>query len=135
MILLLLSAIAMSKWKGHYDTGRKYQDMWKTEFPWLMKAKDGKAAYCKVCQKILQPRKTTIKGHADAKEHKERAGAISSVRANLFVRSGSSKIPEPPHALKKAELQLSVVVCCHSSVATIDHLSEVTKENGAGRVN
>ena len=122
----------MSKWKGHYDTGRKYQEIWEREFPWLMKAKDGKSAFCKVCQKILQPRKTTIKGHADTKEHKERVGAISSVKTDIFARSGPSKTSNSPRALKKAELQLAVMVCCHSSISAIDHISEVIKENAVG---
>ena len=123
----------MSKWKGQYDSGRKYILAWEREFPWLTKAKGGtESAFCKVCQKILQPRKTTIKLHADSKEHKVRVGAVSSVRTNLFERVGPSRIQTPTDSLKKAELQLAVVVCCHSSIATIDHLSEVIKNNSAG---
>ena len=131
--IVAISVVTMPKWKGDYDAGRKYQDIWEKVFPWLTKAKGGtESAYCKVYQKFLQPRKTTIKVHADTKEHKVRVGAISSVRVNLFERGGPSRIQGPTHALKKVELQLAVVVCCHSSIATIDHLSEVIKENSAG---
>lgn len=123
----------MSKWKGAYDSGRTYQSAWEKEFPWLTKAKDGtESAFCKVCVKILQPRKTTIKVHADTKEHKTRISAVSSVRTGLFKRAGPSKVHGPSDALKKAELQLALVVSCHSSVSTIDHLSDVIKDNGAG---
>lgn len=65
-------------------------------------------------------------------KNKVRVGAVSSVRINLFARGGPSRIQTPTDSLKKAEQQLAVVVCCHSSIATIDRLSEVIENNSAG---
>lgn len=39
-----------SKWKGAYDSGRKYHKEWESEFLWLRKVDDGSdKAYCKYC--------------------------------------------------------------------------------------
>lgn len=122
----------MPKWKATYESGRTYQPVWEKEFPWLTRAKDGsQQAYCKVCVKTLQPRKGTIKIHAETKDNKHRISAVSSTRANVFQTAGTSKQQEN-HELKKAELQLAAAVSCHSSVLSIDHFSEIVKINGRG---
>ena len=30
-----------NKWKGHYDSARKYKPEWQKKFPWVRQAMDG----------------------------------------------------------------------------------------------
>lgn len=122
----------MPKWKATYESGRTYLPAWEKDFPWVSRAKDGsQQAFCKVCEKTLQPRKATIKLHAESRDHKSRISAISSTRANVFQTAGPSK-QQGNLELKKAELQLAAAISCHSSVLSIDHFSEIVKNNSTG---
>lgn len=121
----------MSKWKGTYDSCRIYNSEWEKEYPWLSEARDGsRQAFCKVCVKILQPRKSTIKGHAETKDHKQRVKDVSTTRPGMFARVRQNTCPDK--TLKKAELQLAMAVACHSSIAAIDHIGQIVKINGSG---
>lgn len=120
----------MSKWKGTYDSTRTYHSAWEKEYPWVTKAKDGSQhAFCKVCNKNLQPRKATLKVHEESKDHKQRVNAVSSTRANVFQTSRQNI--QKSESLKKTELQLAVAVSCHAPVVCIDHFSEIMKENSS----
>ena len=120
----------MPKFKVGYDLGRVCHSEWEKEYPWVSKAKDGKQAYCKVCTRVLQPRKGTLKNHENSKEHKQRVSSISSTRMSVF--KSHSKDQGSSVKIKKAELQLAVAVSCHCPVAAIDHLGEIVKINSAG---
>ena len=81
----------------------------KKKFPWVSKAKDGtQQAYCKLCHKVLQPRKgkATLKGHADSKDHTQQVSWISSASTSMF--QSFKKVSSASEKLKIAELQLAV---------------------------
>lgn len=121
----------MSKWKGSYESGLTYHAEWEKEFPQVTKAKDGtQQAYCKLCHKGLQPRKGTLKNHAESKKHTRRASSISFASTSMF--QSFKKTSSDPDKLKRAELQLAVGITCHCPVIAVDHLSEIIKRNGVG---
>ena len=121
----------MSKWKGSYESGRTYHVEWEKEFPWVSKARDGtQQAYCKLCHKGLQPRKGTLKNHAESKEHAQRASSLSSSSTSMFQSFKKTSVDSDK--LKRAELQLAVGIICHCPVIAVDHLSEIIKLNGGG---
>ena len=46
-----------TKWKGHYDTGRKYSKSWEAKFSWVSKMSNGtENAFCKLYRTLIQPR-------------------------------------------------------------------------------
>lgn len=125
--------VSMSKWKGSYESGRTYHVEWEKEFPWVSKAKDGtQQAYCKLCHKGLQPRKGTLKNHAESKEHAQRASSLSSSSTSSSMFQSFKKTSVDSDKLKRAELQLAVGITCHCPVIAVDHLSEIIKLNGGG---
>ena len=126
----------MSKWKGFYDSGRKYNSDWEREFPWVTKATDGKeGAYCKVCRKGLLPRKSVLALHEKSKGHTSRTEVErkkSTAVLSSFVQSRVRPASTSKDNVKEAELELAVAVSCHSPILAIDHLGEVIRRLNFG---
>ena len=133
----------MSKWKEKYEKGRKYKNDWEKEYPWVeaLVVKESNEetgaescttkARCKVCDKILLPRKASIRGHQETTEHKNRIESRDrSARLNFPAAEGGSR--KVKNATKVAELKLACTICCHCAVLSVDHIGEVVKECGYG---
>ena len=54
----------MPKWKGGYDSNRKYNKNWEKSFPWLRKASEkSENAFCKLCSSEIEPRLAHLNRH------------------------------------------------------------------------
>ena len=117
-----------TKWKGHYDSGRKYNKTWEETYAWVAKASDGtENAFCKLCRTSIQPRASNLANHEKSEKHVRRIKDASTMRS-LQVTC----IPREDDQVKDAEIKLAVVMSCHSAILTIDHLGEVILQNGNG---
>ena len=84
-------------------------------------------AYCKICKKSVSARKAALSQHANTKDHKLKVSAQSHSRRIVNVIK-----PKIPDSVRKAELELAVCICCHTSLLAVDHLGEVMKRHAAG---
>ena len=117
-----------SKWKGFYDSGRKYNKSWESKFQWVSKASDGtENAYCKLCRTSIQPRSSTLVNHEKTDEHLRRVQDSATTKPLPVIH-----IAKEDDQVKKAEIELAVTMACHSAIMTIDHLGEVITKNGKG---
>ena len=66
-----------SKWKGTYDSGRKYNKAWEGKFIWLTKASDGSDAFCKLCNATIRPKQANLTKHEETEKHMRRGQAQS----------------------------------------------------------
>ncbi|XP_068239267.1 SCAN domain-containing protein 3-like [Palaemon carinicauda] len=119
------------KIKKSYDQNRKYLECWEKEFPWLTSVKSaGKVvAFCKLCRKNLQTHRGTLLKHEQGMQHKNTANSMAISRTINFPKK--SKVTDD---LKRAELELALITCCHCSIRTTDHMGEIIKRNGKGSV-
>ncbi len=109
-----------------YENGRKYRKEWEKEFIWLSKVPGlGEFARCNVCKIDLKPHKPVLAKHQDSDGHRSR---ICTKKTSLPFQPLDS-VP-----VKKAEIMLAAQVACHNSLRSIDHLSEIVKDNGKGSV-
>lgn len=118
----------MSKWKNCYDGARKYLPEWEREFPWLQED-ESKGAYCKLCKCSLRAKKSILSKHSGTASHmqiEKRCNAKKKVTSFIIIGENLE--------LKKTELQLAASICCHCSISSIDHLSEVVKKNSKGSI-
>ena len=119
-----------SKWKGSYDSARKYKKSWETKYVWLTQSLDGKGnAYCKLCRKTLQPKLWSISKHESSEEHSSKVRESQQMRPLIL-----EKRPKPGtrDEIKKAELQVAVGIACHSAIMAVDHLGEIMVQHGKG---
>ena len=73
----------------------------------------------------IAPRKAAVIQHAQTKEHKQKLNAQSQ---SLNIGNVFQPKPKIPDSVRKAELELAICVCCHTSILAIDHLGEVIKK-------
>ena len=117
-----------TKWKGHYDTGRKYSKSWEAKFSWVSKMSDGtKNALCKLCRTSIQPRASNLANIEKSEKHVRRVKDASTTRTLQVVH-----VPREEDDVKRIEIELATTISCHSAILTIDHLGEVIARNGKG---
>eukprot|EP00112_Aurelia_sp_Birch-Aquarium-sp1_P021948 Seg6031.2 transcript_id=Seg6031.2/GoldUCD/mRNA.D3Y31 product="SCAN domain-containing protein 3" pseudo=true protein_id=Seg6031.2/GoldUCD/D3Y31 len=117
-----------TKWKGHYDTGRKYSKSWEVKFTWVSKASDGtENAFCKLCRASIQPRASNLANHEKSEKHVRRVKDTSATRKLQVVH-----VSKEEDDVKRIEIELATIISCHSAILTIDHLGEVIARNGKG---
>ena len=81
----------------------------------------------KFAKKSVSARKAALSQHANTKDHKLKVSAQSHSRRIVTVIK-----PKIPDSVRKAELELAVCICCHTSFLAVDYLGEVMKRHGAG---
>ena len=114
-----------SKWKGFYDSGRKYNKSWESKFQWVSKASDGtENAYCKLCRTSIQPRSSTLVNHEKTDKQIRRVQDSATTKPLPVIH-----IAKEDEQVKKAEIELAVKMACHSAIMTIDNLGEVITKN------
>lgn len=106
---------------------QKFRDAWykNSEFSEWLKEEAGKA-YCKFCKTYMKPKLYDIKSHAKTKKHRLSTDPFTKTRhVNEYFS------PEENVKLKiqrqKAEAGLALFILNHSSVRTIDHLTDLCK--------
>ena len=123
----------MGKWKGKYDSGRKYNTSWEEKFLWLTKASDGtEHAFCKLCKVQLAPKLSRIAEHEKTKGHESRVAASSHCRALPFAVVSKGNSNRDLETTKRTEIELAATIACHCSTSTVDHLGEFMRKNGKG---
>ena len=122
-----------SKWKGTYDSARKYKKTWEKTYVWLSQSSDGKGnAFCKLCRETLQPKLWSISKHESSEEHRRKVRESQQMRPMVF---GQESKPGLKDELKKAEVQMAVGIACHSAIMAVDHLGEILAKHGKGSTN
>ena len=112
-----------NKWKGYYESARKYKPQWQKKHPWVTKAVDGKdEAYCSLCKVNINPKLCHLQQHEATSKHKKASGAVSS---NRKIVTFSKKDDE---VLKK--LELAVAITCHCAIRAVDHFGEIIVKHG-----
>lgn len=117
----------MSKWKGNYDSARKFKSEWQKDHPWVKKATDGESAFCTFCRINITPRLSNLKHHEDSVKHKKQTSMISQ---NRKISTAREKLNEDE--VKRMELQFAVAITCHSAIMAIDHFGEIIVQHGKG---
>jgi hypothetical protein len=117
-----------SKWKGSYDSGRKYSKAWESKFSWVSKASDGtENAFCKLCHTTIKPKTSNLTNHEKSTKHMQRVKLSTTMEPIQVVRT-----PRASDELKTTEIELAVSIACHSALLTIDHLGKVISRNATG---
>ena len=123
----------MPKWKGSYDSGRKYNAEWEKEFPWVKRQSSGaEEAFCKICLRSMQPRKSNLVTHQKSAEHTRNSTGRATAPLNFPAVAGPSGSGGNQVALKTVELEIATTVACHMAILAVNHLGEVIARNGKG---
>ena len=62
-----------SKWKGSYESGRKYNKAWGSKYSWVSKASDGtENVLCKLCHTTIKPKASNLTNREQTGKHVER---------------------------------------------------------------
>ena len=117
----------MPKWKGSYDSGRRYNKSWEERFVWVSKADGSENAFCKLCRVQVAPKVSRLADHEKSKGHSNRVNSAKNTMQISFTRT---KIAE--EKTKKLEIELAVAISCHCSTLAVDHLGEFMQKNGKG---
>ena len=80
-----------------------------------------------MCKVNVIPKLSNISAHQKTKKHQEK---ITNTSKSLFKFICNKSIYEE----KIAEIELSLSIACHSSIRSIDHISEVIKKRGKNSV-
>ncbi|XP_042238501.1 phosphonoacetaldehyde hydrolase-like isoform X2 [Homarus americanus] len=118
------------KWKGSYDSGRKYKKSWEEKYVWVSRASDGSEnVYCNVCRIQIAPKASRLADHEKSKRHSSRVG-VSCVNRALPVMTAPRK--RDSENKKRVKLEKAVALSCHCSTASVDHLGEMMEKNDKG---
>ncbi|CAB4001705.1 zinc finger MYM-type 6-like [Paramuricea clavata] len=116
------------KWKGLYDSGKKYSKAWESKFSWVSKASDGtENAFCKLCHTTIKLKTSNLTNHEKSTKHMQRVKLSTTMKPIQVVRT-----PRACDELKTTEIKLAVSVACHSALLTIDYLGKVISRNATG---
>ena len=114
-----------TKWKGYYESARKYKPQWQREHPWVTKAVDGTdEAYCSLCKVNVNPKLCHLQQHEASTKHKNASTAVSSNRKIVTLLKKDDEV------LKKIELELAVAIMCHCALRADDHFGEIIVKHG-----
>ncbi|XP_068225886.1 protein FAM200C-like [Palaemon carinicauda] len=123
-------SLSKPKWKGSYDSGRKYNKSGEEKFVWLKRASEGSEdAYCKLCKTTIAPKASRLADHEKTKGPMSRVNA-SAMSQKLPVKVFNKKDDE----IKRVEIELAVSFAYHCTIASVDHVGEVIKRNGKGSI-
>ena len=102
-----------------YDSSRKYKKEWENKFPLVKKASGVSGeAFCKLCISVLSPKLYILQKHEETEKHKTRVRSLPSTSSLQYFP------PKVSNDEKKAELDIAIAICCHSSKkpdTTLDH--------------
>ena len=89
---------------------------------WVKEVKDdNKKAYCKVCEVHLRAQECDLRKHSETTKHKRNMTKISGKQRSITASlTRKEKICD-------LEIKLAVYVACHSSIRSIDHLTDFVK--------
>lgn len=120
--------VDMPKGKSSYDSGSKYNFIWKKDLSWVSEAPNNKdKAYCKICRRQLQARRDALATHQKSDVHR------SFVSSNSSSRPLTSCFPTTSSAIKRAIQETEVIAVqtpCHRCIRTVDHLGEIVARYG-----
>lgn len=119
----------MGKWKTEYNYGRNYKEEWEKEFSWLTNRSG--SCYCKVCKcAITTKKKSNLSLHEKTEKHKKASEAVvksdTQFMKNFFTPS------DKRDPVKIFEIKYAVGVACHSSISSVDHLTEIISKSSKG---
>lgn len=92
-------------------------------------------AYCKVCKSFLRAHKSDLIRHASTTAHKKNISTVSIPKGQSKLTDNTNGIVIISNKQKENELLLAVHVGIHSSVKTIDHLSNIVTKISDEKVN
>jgi len=122
----------MPKWKGKYESSRKYISSWSQEFSWVTKDKSSDSAFCKICSKTVFPKKQKLQVHEQTSDHIARQKAVSNTNVNSFKKFTENKTSQKTLQIKELQLAAMIACQCHCSISAVDHLGHFMKRNGEG---
>lgn len=88
-------------------------------------------AFCKLCVSPLRAHKTDLEKHMKTKTHKDKEIRFSKTQPKL-ASFGYSSNKDTLSNEKIMDIKMSTYIAAHSSIRSIDHLSEVLKTCGIG---
>ena len=128
LLICLKRNLHNAKRKKTYDTGRKYNKAWEKSYPWLKCAGDSQSGYCVMYKVNVISKLSNSSAHEKTKKHPEKISNTSLSSLDKFICNKST------HEEKIAEIELSLSIACHSSIRSIDHISEMIKKCGKNSV-
>ncbi|XP_044595533.1 uncharacterized protein LOC123272663 [Cotesia glomerata] len=108
---------------------QKYSKQWEQEEnlkDWIAPDPTGNCqkAYCKYCRTILVAHKKDLGKHAISIKHKNAVDKDKQAKLCHPI----NVIKPPNNKVKVAELQLAAFIAEHTSIITVDHLTELLKK-------
>jgi hypothetical protein len=76
----------------------------------------------------LKPKLDLLRDHGKSKRHLDKGPLLNMKVSKLPFRP----VNVVPDEVKKLELKLTAMAVCHTSFNTMDHISEILKEEGKG---
>ncbi|KAK3929507.1 Protein ZBED8 [Frankliniella fusca] len=89
-------------------------------------------AHCKFCDVFIRAHHNDLVVHANSAKHKQAASAIPKYKGSKQGTLLSHGITVKSTMSKVVDMKLAAHVACHSSVKTIDHLSELLRDIAQG---
>ncbi|KAI5643242.1 hypothetical protein NE865_04660 [Phthorimaea operculella] len=109
---------------------QKYRPEWEAmeEFKnWLKPvSNDQTKAFCSLCHTEMFAKLADLRRHIDTKKHKNKYEAVSKNRQISF--DAAPKSSTSSSKCRKAEGKLALFITEHSSISTIDHLTDLCKD-------
>lgn len=101
-----------------------YKKEWEVEFKWLKPVPgDSSKAQCLYCKVEMNAKIYDIHRHKDTKKHKDKSIPFtSSSQTKIVVQKDDST------SASKSEAYLSLYIAEHSSINSVDHLTDLCKE-------
>ncbi|XP_043282391.1 uncharacterized protein [Venturia canescens] len=98
---------------------------WLSENPTASTDPEGREARCKVCECNLRAHHMDLLRHSHTAAHKAKMTNIDTSRQPVLASMG--KIQSSFIGTKKMDLRMAVHIAAHSSIRSIDHLSEILR--------
>ena len=109
-----------SKWRGFYDSARKFKPEWQKSFHWVKIAVDGSdSAFCSFCKVNIYPKLVNLEQHEDSAKHKKATSSVFSNRKSPIVPRKDDAM------LKKIDITFAVAMTCHCAIRSVDHFGEI----------
>ncbi|KAK3932367.1 Zinc finger MYM-type protein 1 [Frankliniella fusca] len=118
----------------------KYNPEWEKEAAlkkWLRRTPDelinqGKgAAYCSLCKSTLRAQHSDLISHGKSAKHRGNEKALPSATQPVLQQFGYETLSGKKTKEKETDIKLSVLTACHSSIRSVDHLTDMIRTVGS----
>ncbi|KAK3909733.1 Zinc finger protein 862 [Frankliniella fusca] len=128
----------MGKWAKY---SKKYNQKWELDplfKGWLQRTpehliNEGKSeAYCHLCKTCIRPHKSDLIAHKDCATHRRNEKALPGRAQPQLEHFGYEGGATKSTQQKTTDIKICMMVACHTSIKSVDHISEMMRSLGTG---